>query len=252
MNAVENSVKHLYLAICDDEKTASDFLFASVQKWAKARKIHIDIFVFASAEAFLFAFPESKIDMMLLDIQMGGEDGLSLAKKLRVQNSDIEIIFVTGYKDYVFEGYSVSALDFIVKPVKEDALFTALDRGIARLGGIKRKTLLLTTAEGDNVRIYEDEIIYAEAERHFVRVVTVCCDYYIKKNISALAVELSLAFFCRPHRSYVVSVLFIKSITKTDIILDNGVKIPISRLNYKTINDAFIRYYRGDAHAQIH
>jgi len=245
MNATDNILKPLYIAICDDEKTVADFLHASLQKWAAAREQAVEVSVFSSAEAFLFALPDAHVDILLLDIQMGGEDGMSLAKKLRGTASAIEIIFITGYKDLVFEGYSVSALDFIVKPVREETLFAALNRGAERIGGAKRKALPLASATGDIIRVYEDDIIYIEAEKHSARMVTTHGDFYLKMSFSALSDMLPPMLFCRPHRSYMVSLRYIRSITKADIVLDSGAKIPLSRLNYKAINAAFIQYYRG-------
>lgn len=78
---------------------------------------------FSSAENFLFYYAEEcDYDILLLDVEMGAMDGVTMAKKLRQSNDTVQIIFITGYSDYIFEGYEVAALHYLMKPVKEEKL----------------------------------------------------------------------------------------------------------------------------------
>ena len=99
------------IAICDDEAADRAFLSSLVKKWGSAKEAAVRVREFTSAENFLFHYAENKeYDILLLDIEMGDMDGISMAKKLRQDNHTIQIVFVTGYSDYIAEGYEVEAL----------------------------------------------------------------------------------------------------------------------------------------------
>lgn len=121
------------IAICDDSQADRDYVASLVRRWASEgdRTAHIE--AFSSAEGFLFHYAEeSDFDILLLDIEMGGMDGVTLAKRLRQSNDTVQIIFITGYSDYIAEGYEVAALHYLVKPLDENKLFSVLDRAAKR------------------------------------------------------------------------------------------------------------------------
>lgn len=78
---------------------------------------------------FFFCYAEDKsFDLLLLDVEMPGTDGVTLAKTVRQENEAVQIVFITGYSDYIAEGYDVAALHYLVKPVSREKLFAVLDR----------------------------------------------------------------------------------------------------------------------------
>lgn len=230
-------------AICDDEKTQTDYLSGLAREWAASGKNAARISVFDSAEAFMFAYEADKsFDVLLLDIQMKGVDGVTLAKRLRTGDSAIQIIFVTGLADFIGEGYEVSALHYLLKPVRREKLWEALDRAVAAIG--RRDASVLTeTAEGP-VRLFVRDIQYAEAFAHTTTLHTSGGAIDARISISELEEALGEEFF-RAHRSYVVGLRHIRQITKTEIAMDDGAKIPLSRRRYDMANRAFINYYKG-------
>ena len=115
------------IAICDDEQKDRDFVAALSRRWAGQRGNTVELTEFSSAEQFLFCYGEqSDYDILLLDIEMGQMDGVQLAKQLRQKNETIQIVFVTGYSDYISEGYEVAALHYLMKPVREEKFFSVL------------------------------------------------------------------------------------------------------------------------------
>ena len=123
------------IAICDDSGADRQFVLNMVRAWASSagHTVHIDDF--PSAESFLFRYAEeSDYDILLLDIEMGAMDGVTMAKELRKSNDTVQIIFITGYSDYISEGYEVAALHYLMKPVKEEKLRSVLDRAVERTG----------------------------------------------------------------------------------------------------------------------
>lgn len=112
------------IAICDDSAPDREYLLNLVKRWAKNCGHQVQISLFTSAEHFLFSYEEEKdFDILLLDIEMGDMDGVTMAKKLRQENHAIQIIFITGYSDYIAEGYEVAALHYLMKPVREEKLW---------------------------------------------------------------------------------------------------------------------------------
>lgn len=121
--------------------------------------MHTD--TFTSAESFLFHYAEeSDYDILLLDIEMGGLDGVTMAKQLRKSNDTVQIIFITGYSDYISEGYEVAALHYLMKPVKEEKLCSVLDRAAEKIS--RNEKVLHFEMSGEMVRVPIYQIRYAD------------------------------------------------------------------------------------------
>ena len=232
------------IAICDDELAQGEYLKSLAKKWADNNSHTISIELFSNADAFRFAMgPADPFDVLLLDIQMPGQSGMELAKALRQKGEALSIVFITGYSDYMGEGYEVSALNYLLKPVKEEKLFTCLDKAFIKAQ--EDVGTLLIQCGGDNLRIRQDEIIYVEAFAHSVVLVTLKERYECGEMMGALERHLDKGLFFRPHRSYIVGLKYVRKITKSDMLMDNSAVIPVSRQRYSDANKAFIQYYRG-------
>ena len=232
------------IAVCDDERAQTEYLSGLIGKWSAARRIPAAVETFASAEAFRFAWSaDQSCDVLLLDIQMDGQNGMALARDIRKSDSRMEIIFVTGFSDYIGEGYEVSALHYLIKPVKEDKLFSCLDRACSR-GKAGRRTILMETEDG-TLRLYQDEILYVESFAHSSAIVTERQKFEVGRSIGELEKELDPSAFFRPHRSYLIGLRHTQKIERDAVMLDGGVRIPLSRRKYGDANRAFIRFYRG-------
>lgn len=232
------------IAICDDEDVQVKFLSMLIQKWADKNKKSVSIKAFNSADAFKFSWIEDKsFDVLLLDIEMPGQNGMELAKAIRKKDENLIIIFITGYSDYIDEGYDVSALHYLIKPVKEEKLFVCLDKANNMIK--KENKTILVECGGENIRILQDDISYIEAFAHSVVISTSNKRYEINESIGKLESRLDSKIFIRPHRSFIVGLKYVQKISKNEMMLDGGEKIPLSRRRYKDASRAFIDYYRG-------
>lgn len=234
------------IAICDDEKVQVELLEKYVINWAKKNGIRIEVELFFNAESFEFLWSmDKKFNILLLDIEMPGKDGIQLAKRIRKEDNLLNIIFITGISDYISEGYDVEAINYLIKPIKEDKLYECLSRAIEKIP-IEEKTILIDV-EGETIRLIEMDILYIESFSHSVEIHTLKDTYRVRKNISTMENELNQNSFIRCHRSYIVNLKHIKRIGKTDIILDNDDLIPVSRRQYSNTNIEFIKYHGGDS-----
>ncbi len=227
-------------AVCDDNEADRKYITAFVKEWAEATGNAVLMNTFPSAEAFLFEYAEDKsYDMLLLDIEMGKMNGIELAKKVREGNRSVQIIFITGYMEYIAEGYDVEALHFLIKPVTRDKVFSVFQRGAERIK-LRENVLILSTSEGI-LRIPLYEIKFIEVQKNYVTIHG-GQDYTVKKTLNELEKELDERFF-RTGRSFVVNLGEVKKITKTDVYLKDETKVPLSRGYYEAINRAIIQYF---------
>ena len=232
------------VAIVDDSVKDAEFGQGILNSWAEQRQANIRAEVFPSAEAFLFQYAEDKAwDILLLDIEMGAMDGVSLAKKIRQENDSVQIVFITGFADYISEGYDVSALHYLMKPVKQDKLFAVLDRAAAAMQ--KTERVIMLPVGGEMLRLPISQVQYAEAFSHTVAIITGTDTIQVKMPISEVEKLLGDGFI-RCHRSYLVGLKHIARLSKTEVILDNGKALPLSRSAAPLVHKAFISYYTGE------
>ena len=231
------------IAICDDERHHREYAAGFAKTWADKNKFNANMTFFESAESFIDARDDGyHCDILLLDIQMDGQSGVELAKKLRETDEKLIIIFVTAMPDFIQEGYDVSALHYLMKPVDEEKLYAVLDRGVKQLN--KDSRMLLLPVDGEMMRIPAEDILCIESFAHELEITTK--DGAITVRMPAYKLERKLGdYFIRCHRSYIVGLKHISKITKTDVILDNGKQVPLSRRAYDKVNKAWISYFKG-------
>ena len=136
------------IGICDDNSIDRDYLSSVVTEWAAGREHTVQAETFPSAEAFLFHYANEKdYDILLLDIEMKDMNGIELAKRIRLNNAWVQIVFITGYPDFISEGYEVSALHYLMKPAKKEKLFQVLDKAAGLLQKKERNILLQMGSE---------------------------------------------------------------------------------------------------------
>jgi len=231
------------IAVCDDKTEQAQYIKFIAGKWAEQNRVIIQADMFDSAENLKFEIAENKkYDILLLDIEMDGQNGVELARELRSSGDKTVIIFITAVADYISDGYDVSALHYLMKPIKEDKFFEVLEKAYKSI--TESKKFLIINSNGKDYRILFDDIIYIEAVRNYVIIKTTSAQYEVRQNISKIEEELDNSFF-KCQRSYIVMLKHIKYISKTEVLLNNGETISLSRNIYKDLYKAFINYFKG-------
>lgn len=224
-------------AVCDDSAADRQYLSDLVRQWAQSAGHTVEISMFPSAESFLFHYAEEKdYDILLLDIEMKEMDGVTMARKLRRENDTVQIVFITGYSDYIAEGYEVDALHYLMKPVKEDKLFSVLDRAVEKLR--KNEKVLNLETGGETIRIPVYQIRYADVQGNYVTI-HASAEVTVKMTLRELEAELDDRFY-RAGRSLIVNLTQISRVTKTEIRLSDGTALPLPRGAYEGVNRAII------------
>lgn len=235
--------KIMRIGIVDDEATQQRLIEKYIREWGKGKGIPLDILCFDNSESFLFYWEEDKCyDLLVLDIEMGQISGLELAKKLRQEDEELPIMFVTGYDEYMSCGYDVAAMHYLIKPLDKTKFFKVLDR-LSKERKPEEK-LFLDTTEG-NLCLSADRIWYVEAAAHQSVIYTEDGEYTMRECLGIFETMVEgQTDFVKCHRSYVVNLRHVASVLKTDVMLDDGRKIPLSRNAAKRVNERFIKYYR--------
>ena len=225
------------IAICDDSDADRQYISGLAERWAVNRGHTVQTAAFVSAENFLFCYTEKNdYDILLLDIEMGAMDGVTMAKKLRQDNDTVQIVFITGYSDYISEGYEVAALHYLMKPVGEEKLFLVLDRAADKLS--KNEKVLNFEVSGEMVRVPVYQIRYADVFGNYVTI-HAADDLTVKMTLGELEKELDDRFF-RVSRSAIVNLTQISRVTRTEIRLNDGACVPLPRGAYEGVNRAII------------
>ena len=225
------------IAVCDDSTVDQRYVSDMVDRWAVQREhtVHVDTFI--SAESFLFHYAEeSDYDILLLDIEMGEMDGVSMARQLRRENDAVQIIFITGHSDYISEGYEVEALHYLMKPVREEKLHAVLDRAVEKLA--KNEKVLNLESGGEMVCVPVYQIRYADVYGNYVTI-HAAETVTVKMTLKELERELDERFY-RVGRSYIVNLTRINRVSRTEIKLSDGTAIPLPRGAYDEVNRAII------------
>ena len=226
----------LRIGICDDTAGARDSLRLLCLKHFRLEEP--DFFEFSGGEGavrWLHSHPGT-IDLLFLDIEMAGMDGMTAAKQIRGFDQEVMLCFVTGYADYIAQGYEVSALHYLTKPVDPDKLSQVLTRAVGRLR--RNEPTLTLELPGEVVRVPLSKIRYVDVLHNYVTV-HADRDYNLKRSLGELEQELGGQFY-RIGRSCVVNLNFVSRVTRTSVELSGGGSLPLPRGQYEGLNRAII------------
>lgn len=230
------------IAVCDDEELFR-IEFKNVLDKALVNAEY-DIDTFSGGSSLYEAFLKEPFDLVFLDIEMPGIDGITLAKRLRAISENVHIVFLTSHIEYALEGYEVNALRYLVKPVDMNKLSEVLKYIQDKKNNSRQ---IMIREEGEDIVIDISDIIYMESMDKNVRIVTSKREYVTRYNISDYEEELKNSGFLRIHRGYLISLSKVKKIVKNDVVMDGDISLPVSRSNLKVLKDALYAYVEGTA-----
>lgn len=240
----------LHIAIIEDEQIHTKLLSGYLSEWSKGHGQEVTIREFPGAESFLFIWAETKdFDVLFVDIQMAGMNGMEMAKKVRQEDENIAIVFTTGITDYMEAGYEVEALHYLLKPISMEKISQCMDKVLRRS---HKREYVLVHGKDETIRVPVDTITYIEAQGHgSLMEVYERTDsrerttIEISESISEMENMLTKYGFARCHRSYLCRIGSIRQIGRTEITLDSESVIPVSRRLYAEMNRAFIEHFRN-------
>lgn len=234
----------IHIAICDDEPHMSDALREMAAEFFRGKNRDVMISQFTSGEQLLRS--QTNIDILFLDIQMEGVNGMETARRLRRRKFQGFLIFTTVLKEMVFESFEVQAFDYLVKPIGEKQFAKTMERLLASMldaGG----TSLLIQRGYESIIIPSGDIVFCEVidRKVYVHLVSSeIIDFY--DRIDHLETKLDDSFF-RCHRSFLIHLKYLKSYKNGTAYMENGKQIPVSRLRSKEFSSVILRYMKQQA-----
>ena len=218
------------IAYCEDEKIQKEILEELLCRWGK-----VDLVWYESVEQMLFECDgRYPFDLIILDIQMRNQNGMELARQIRRDDPQVPLLFLTATKEYVFEGYEVNALRYLIKPIQPSQLF-------AILGEIQASTKRSILLNGNRIDL--NALVYVEAEAHYCHLVFE--DHRQKEKIGIRELKTMLDdSFVMIHRSYLVNIAKVDQIRREELSA-GSFTLPVARSQLKTVSEAFIEYNKG-------
>lgn len=229
-------------AICDDEPRMLEALTARLRASLEERRLPFHVEAFSSGAALLER--GGAFDLILLDIQMEGMDGMEVAGKLRERGFRGFLIFITVLRELVFRSFEVQAYDYLVKPIEESRFEKTMERLLGSMRNAGEESLLVQKGYESRI-VSREDIVYCEIidRKVYLHLSSgEVLDFY--DRIEHLEARLDKGFF-RCHRSFLINLKYLKSYKNGTAYLEGGVEIPVSRLRSREFSGVILEYMKS-------
>ena len=237
-----NRVYQIRIAVCDDEQFFIDSLSNAICEYSESRGLAISIDRFTSGEGLLSGVNDH--DIVLLDYNMGGINGLETAKALRKKNIYCTIIFLTSYTQFVFESFKVSPFRFFKKPLDTQELHKALDEYFEQFGN---NYPLQLTVNRETICIRTNDIIYLEADKKKCYIILAKERMHCAKSMGAVASLLPDNIFFKVNKAFIVNFNHIEKYDNDLIHFRNGDSVHVSRKYLTPFKTAFKQFAKASS-----
>lgn len=236
---------NLNIAVCYDNEAELEQVNAIVQQFiCRKQPLHITVHSFANGDdLFLFTKKHGAFDLVILDVIMPDLNGLELAAKLRADNDNCKVIFLTSSPEFAVDSYKVKAYYYLLKNSASAELPGLLGRAFNDIAEENAVSVVIKE-KGKWTRVPLNSIQYVESLNHTVH-------FHLRSGtISSLAklsefidTLLSDKRFVKCHKSYIVNMQHVASITGKDFIMEDSASVPISRNVYSEIKNEYLDYF---------
>lgn len=232
----------IHIAVCDDEKLMSDEIRKMISSFFRSKNIEIHTIQFSCGEELLNY--EKQIDILFLDIQMRGTDGMETARKLRERRFRGYLIFITVLREMVFQSFEVQAYDYLLKPINTAAFEKTMERLLGSMLNAEKASLLIQKGYESRI-ISQEDIVYCEIidRKIYLNLASSeVVDYY--DRIENLEGRLNTGFF-RCHRSYLINLKYLRGYKNGTAYMAGGKEIPVSRLRSREFSNVILQYMKN-------
>ena len=234
----------LHIVLCDDDPAIISRYKELLAQLAEKHRMEYKLSCFGNAEQLLFALDDIQfgVDILYLDVQMDRLNGIEAAKKLRSSGCRAQIIFLTNAREYVFESFDVSPLQYLLKGDTSIEKFEEVFLRAASLSRQESAELFDCERGAERMAIPIREITYFEVTK---RIVTVHYDggtFDFYSSMSELEGRLLPRGFVRTHRAFLVNLARIRRLGQEDILLTSGETVPLGRTHIKNVKDVLSRF----------
>lgn len=241
----QKEVADLNIAICDDESIIREQIKNLIEK----QELNYTLKIFSSGQELLEA--RLHFDIIFLDIQMEGINGIDTARKLRERGEEAILIFITGLKEYVFDAFDVSAFHYLLKPVEEEKFHRVFHRALEELkkreqkkhGEHQKQEQFFVKTRTHSFTINKNDILFIENRARKVEIHTRQEMIEIYAVMNELEQQLGQNFY-RCHRGYLVNMAYIVEYTADSIQLNTGETVYLAKGKYSEFVKIYMRYLK--------
>ncbi len=236
------------LAICDDSIAERELIISAIEDFFS--RLDTTCLPFSSGEDLVEYVSKTNdpIDAIFLDIEMGQMDGISAAQEVRSFLPNVPIVFITSHKELAPDGYEVQAFRFICKPIERSKLLSALS---SLKTHITSKFSIVVRHDGEDEIIPIESILWIESDNNDVRFIcenkTITTRMRLKDAWNELS-DISTGRFAYSHRCTIVNLSHVKSLSSSQVKLDNGASLMLSRGCEMDLKNQLFEYVRHFAH----
>ena len=232
------------IAIVDDEQIILNSIHKKIQDILNELNIEFEIQDFTSGKTALKEITEKVFDIIFLDIDMPDVSGMTIAKKIRMQEENLEIVFITNKDELVYDAIKVVPFRFIRKSRFDEEIQEALHEFIAKLNN-KKIFYIFSTSNGEKT-VQPTQIRYVEVSSHKLSIHMLNESFITIGNLKDIEEQFYTYGFIKVHQSFLVNFRFINYIKRNEVILDNGTTLPLSRSRYEKTKFEYMRLSRED------
>ena len=225
------------IAVCDDNAVFRSNIKTEVEHYFQS--LDVLVYEYDSGESLLKAKKGTTFDLILLDIEMDGIDGLETARHIREADTQVLIVLLTSHTEYALEGYEINAFRFLAKPLDHEKMVKMLVDVEKQIFSKERISVLV---DGMEHYISEQEIRYVKSENVYIRIVTGKKSYLVRKTLKEQMKELASPFWFQVHRSYLINLNYVVSFDGKNVILTDDVSIPVSKANQAAFQKAMMNF----------
>ena len=228
---------NLNIVIVEDQDIEAQRLINELTLWSSSKNFSVSIKKYSSGEEYFLSSDTHTALVFFLDIQLPGINGLQVATRLRKEHFNGHIIFLTAFHEYVFEGYHVHALNYLLKPIESSALVPCMDEIAQSLIGNN----YIFRNKQEIIQIPYQEILAFSRNYHYVDILTKSETFCQRTSLKNILTHLPKEFI-QTHRCYIVNMTHIKKIVANTIELSNHLTVQIGRQYINSVRMAFANY----------
>ena len=233
-----------HIAIVEDEKEFSEQLIEYLKQYEKENIVEIKVSVFYDGESILHEYP-SDYDAIFLDIQLPGLNGMQTAEAIREMDEEVVLMFITSMAQYAISGYSVGALDFVMKPISYYTFAMKVSRVLKRVKKKEKEqhTIILQLSDGIK-KLDIKQIYYMEIQNRMLHYHTDEGEYIVKGTMQSVEKQLETLAFAKCNHWYMVNLMHVKEVRK-NLAIVGPFELEISRRNKNGFLNALTEYLGG-------
>ncbi len=232
-------VRALRVAIVDDDPKDLGHLRDVLETYAETRNMDMEVSAFSSGSDLMKVFQPGKYELIFFDNYIGNGLGIDFARTVRAQDAEVEFVFVSMSPEFAVAGFEVRAMHYLIKPATLEAIEKVFERFLKHSLKSDAPMIELTFD-------YHSVMVPVRSIRYLEIIGRGCCvhgekDFQTNATLKKIMEELPPDEFVRTHSSYAVRLSCIRTMTKTDFVLDNGEVIPIGRA-FNECKSTYIEY----------